>query len=208
MKHHIALIVILSSLGAANLGIRGAKDHIAVQNPIKSELDLPATVGIYRQVGPDLPVSENVRRVLPKSTILMRDYKSSSSPPITLTIVHTGYSRDDLHFPESCLVGQGWEVSKRESAMVGFSFRGIRLVLDKGARQQAVLYWYKTGDHFTDQAWKNSLFWAERQMKFEPPISSIIKLHVNFGPGGESKAFQLLDDLAVALAPVLRERLD
>lgn len=207
MKHHIALVLILLAVGVANLALREAQDAVVRENPVQQVINLPAEIGKFRQSGPDLEVDERTRRILSGATILMRRYVAPNGWPIVLTIVHTGQSRENLHQPEVCLVGHGWEVSKRYSEPVGFSFPGKRLVLDRGNQQEAVLYWYKTGDKFTDSAFTNALFWAQRQFSFQVPMSTIIKLSTPIGKEGEEHAYRILTEMALRLAPELKEHI-
>lgn len=207
MRREIVLIGILLLAGISNIALRSVQDRAVENNPLQQSFDIPPVIGSFRQLGPDLELDDRTRQILTGSTVLMRQYMSSTNWPVTLTIVHTGHSRDNLHQPEVCLVGQGWEVSKRYTEPVGFLFEAKRLVLDRGGRQQAVLYWYKTGDRFTDSAWMNALYWAEQQILTGVPTSSIIKLSTPIGRNGEDRAYEILTQMAVRLEPILSENI-
>jgi EpsI family protein len=138
----------------------------------------------------------------------MRWYVGPGGQPILLTIVYAGQTRRSLHFPETCLVGQGWEVEKAYSAPVGIEFEARRLVIFQREEKQAVLYWLKTGDKFTSSGFMNALYWAREQLMFGTPTSSMIKLSMPFGPGkSEEEAFAVLDDFAARLTPYVMEHI-
>jgi EpsI family protein len=210
VKHAIAGFLILGITAALHVQITRAQDRAAEADPEYAYLEqLPATIGQYHQYGEDIDPGDEVRRILETSSILMRHYISPGGQPILLTIVYAGQKRRSLHFPEVCLVGQGWEVERAYTAPVGMEFRAKRLVIFHGNRREAVLYWFKTGDTFTGSPFLNALHWGKQQIQLGTPTSSMIKLSMPIGPGeqGEDQAFAKLDDLALRLAPILRNNI-
>jgi len=199
-------ISILGLVAAASVGI-GQKRAVAARNiPAEHVLDIPSQIGPYKQSGPDEEVADNIRQQLKASSILLRPYRSPQGWPVHLTIVYTGISRRSIHFPEVCLVGQGWEVRDKYSDPVGFSFDARRLVLVNGAQQQAVLYWFKTGEKFTGNFVLNSWYWAANQLTFGSSTSAMIKLTAPLVNGREEQVFTILEDFATKIEPILRDR--
>lgn len=210
MKHYLTAIILLAITAGIHLGITGARDRAAAMEVKNPNLDLPARIGPYRQYGEDIDPGDEVRRILETSSILMRHYITPGGKPVLTTIVYAGQKRRSLHFPEVCLVGQGWEVEKAYTAPVGMEFRAKRLVIFHGDQKQAVLYWFKTGDTFTGSSFLNALYWGQQQLQFGTPTSSMIKLSMPItgaGEQGEEEAFSELDDLALRMAPILRENI-
>ena len=81
-------------------------------------------------------------------------------------------------------------------------------MLFNGRRAEAVLYWFKTGDHSTGNYFLNSWYWARQQLTLGTPTSTMIKLTAPVGPQGEEPAFEVLEDFATQLMPVLDEILN
>ncbi len=210
MKHYvIGLLILVCTAGVHTDILRGqARASSAVDhNP---DLNLPERINSYRKLGDDIDPGDEVRRVLETSSILMRNYISPSGVPILVTLVYAGVSRRSLHFPEVCLVGQGWEIEKAYTAPVGMEFRAKRIVIFRGSQKQAVTYWFKTGDSFTGSPFINALYWGKEQLKSGSTSSTMIKLSMPFsskGGFGEEQAFAALDDLALRMAPILREKI-
>jgi EpsI family protein len=210
MKHYIIGIVAMALTATLHLGITQAQDRAAAADPKYPNLNLPARIGQYRQIGEDIDPGDVVRRILETSSILMRHYVTPSGLPVLVTVVYAGQKRRSLHFPEVCLVGQGWEIEKAYTAPVGMEFRAKRLVIFQGNRKEAILYWFKTGDTFTGNPFVNALLWGREQLRFGTPTSTMIKLSMPVtaaGLQGEDQAFASLDDLALRMAPFLRENI-
>jgi EpsI family protein len=199
--------MILCAALACHVTITRAHDKAALGMPDGALLDIPADIGPYKQQGQDAETPQHVKDILQTNAILTRTYVSPGGWPIEMTIVHTGLTRGSLHFPEVCLVGQGWEIRDQYSAPVGFMFTGKRLVLFRGDNNQAVLYWFKTGDNLTGDYFLNTWYWILGKLTFKEPSSSMIRLSTVIGRQGEDVSFRVLEDFATQLAPILLEKI-
>lgn len=207
-KIHVSALIILLAITAAHLMIHRAQAVVASEKQAKNSLDVARNIGPYRQFGEDTETSESVRRQLKSSLILQRNYRGPSGFPVNLTIVYAGSSRRDLHFPEVCLVGQGWDIMAKDTVMVGFSFRAKSLVLARGRTEEAVLYWFKTGDRMTGNFFLNSWYWALNQISFGGPTSSMIRLSAPIVDGNAERTFLALRDFAAWSLPELERSLE
>jgi len=166
---------------------------------------IPDRIADYRQQGEDEEIDERTRQVLETSSILTRHYAAPSGRPVQLTMVRTGATRRSLHFPEVCLIGDGWEIHSESNRALGLALTAKRLVLVKGNSTQAVLYWFKTGDRMTGNFFMNAWYWTQNQIRFETPASTMIKLATPITASGDEAAFAALDDFALKLMPTLFE---
>jgi EpsI family protein len=206
-KHAGVTIVLLAVTLALHVAISQAHERAAHALPEPSLLDIPPAIGPYNQEGPDIDPGDRVRELLQTNSILTRQYVSPGGWPLELMIVHTGLTRGSLHFPEVCLVGQGWEVREQYSAPVGFLFTAKRLVIFRGDRSQAVLYWFKTDGHLTGNYFLNTLNWIVAKLTFKEPSSSMIRLSTVIGRQGDEVSFRVLEDFAVQFEPILLEKI-
>jgi EpsI family protein len=202
----VAAAAVLAAVTTAHVGIvraqggtRGAPEEFA--------FEIPSKVVDYRQIGQDFDIDERTRELLQTSTILIRNYRAPNRRPVQLTIVYAGSTRRSLHFPEVCLVGEGWEIVRQESSNVGVLFTARRLILVKGEQSQAVLYWFKTGGHVTGNYFLNAWQWARNQITFGSPTSAMFKLTTPVSSDGEAGAFAALEDFAAKFAPIMMERI-
>ena len=206
MKNYAITLLVLLVVTGIHLNIQRAHVLAAQREPLQFAFDIPSRIGTFTQTGPDYEVDENVRELLQTSQILMRTYESTEGWPVYLTIVYAGTTRRSLHFPEVCLVGQGWEIREQYSEPVGFSFAGKHLVLIKSGRQEAVLYWFKTGNKLTGNYFVNSWHWARNQLRLGTSTSAMIRLSAPIRNNDEEKVFALLEDFAIQFAPILMSR--
>jgi EpsI family protein len=131
----------------------------------------------------------------------------SNSPrrPVELTVVHAAVTRRSLHFPEICLVGEGWDVRDQGIQPVGVTFAAKRLVLVRGTESEAVIYWFQTGAKLTPNYFVNAWHWARDQICFRSPVSAMVRLSTPIGNQGETTAFSVLVDFAMKLAPLMQD---
>lgn len=205
MKHYAALIVILVLVAGAHLGIAQSQADQSADVPKTVALDLPARIGPYRQAGQDQEVSEGVKEVLQTSLILMRRYTAPSGWPIDVTLVYAGATRRSLHFPEVCLVGQGWEIEEQTSHPVGFLFRAKRLVIVRGDNREAVLYWFKTGEELTGNFFLNSWHWAMDMLSSGDASSCMVRISAPIAGRPDEDIFELLEEFSLQFVPVLMD---
>lgn len=199
----LGTLAFLGVVTYAHLSILHAQAAAHLDAPAPVAIDIPSRIVDYKQIGNDIGVDERTQEILESSTIVIRNYASPAGRPIQLSIVHAGSTRRSLHFPEVCLVGAGWEIVKQESASVGILFSAKRLVLVKGDQQEAVLYWFKTGDTVTGNFFLNAFYWAKNQLMFGTPTSAMVKVTTPVLSDGEGGAFAALEDFAVKFAPVM-----
>jgi EpsI family protein len=71
------------------------------------EITLPATMDDWK--GTDVPVPDNYHSILPHSRICTAEYTMRTSPAVALTVIA---SRDpnDMHTPDRCIKGSGFEI--------------------------------------------------------------------------------------------------
>jgi EpsI family protein len=198
----------LTATAAAHLWIHHAQAEAASRTGEKISLDIPRVIGPYQPIGEDIEASANVKRLLKSSLILKRNYRGPSGIPLNMTVVYAGSSRRDLHFPEVCLVGAGWEIMEEGTALIGLNFEAKRLVLARGRTEEAVMYWFKTGDKMTGNFFLNSWYWALNQITFKGPTSSMIRLSARITEGNSERTFLALQDFASWAIPELERSLE
>lgn len=202
-----ALLVVLGVLAFSHVRIVSAQKSANMDAAAPAVLDIPREIADYR-ARKDHEIDETTRAILEGSTIMIRDYAAPGGRYVQLSIVHAGSTRRSLHFPEVCLVGDGWEIVKQHQTPIGILFTAKELVLVKGERSEAVLYWFKTGDHVTGDFFRNAFEWARNQITFGEPTSSMIKITTPISPGGERAAFDTLQDFATKFGPVMMEHIE
>jgi len=203
MKHYVLAGVFLAAAAVINWTILTRQAEAGRATMPETIASIPDRIVDYTQLGSDVEVDAHTKRILQTSSILIRNYTAPSGWPIELSIVYAGSTRRSLHFPEVCLVGAGWEIRSQEATTVGFDHSARRLILVNNEQQQAVLYWFKTGERLTGNFFLNAMYWALNQMTFGTPTSAMIKLTAPLTPGNEEMVFAMLEDFALKLRPTI-----
>jgi EpsI family protein len=97
----------------------------------------------------------------PYDDVLMRAYGNSRGDVVLLTLAYGRNQRQEvkIHRPDVCYTAQGFELVSRSPVsfpVKGFAGRpveGMRMLVSAPGRTEAVSYWIRIGDVFTDNAW-------------------------------------------------------
>jgi EpsI family protein len=210
MSRYAFTLMILLTTAFAH-GATGLASKRMETGPAKSAIwlsnKIPSQILQFRQAAPDLPIPEHVRKNLETDAILMRNYISPSGVPVQLTIVYADKTRRSIHFPDLCLIGQGWEIQGKSPVPVGVRFVGQGLILAKGDDRQAVLYWFKTGEHFTGNYYVNSYHWARDKLLMREPSTMLVRLGTPIVDKSGQGGYRVLADFASGMAPILLENI-
>jgi EpsI family protein len=207
IKASIGVFVLLIPTAFFHNAILDSQREASKKKTTEAIMELPDRIGGYTRRAYDEEVSQRVKEVLETSQILLATYDSPRGYPVSLSIVHAGKTRRSLHFPEVCITGAGFEVREQYTDNVGFMFTAKHLVVYKGKQQEAVLYWFKTGDQFTGSFYVNSLKWAKEQLMFGVPTSTMVRVSTPIIDGNQERAFTILKDFALKLAPIVKKNI-
>jgi EpsI family protein len=97
----------------------------------------------------------------PYDDILMRAYGNSRGDVVLLTLAYGRNQRQEvkIHRPDVCYTAQGFQLVSRSrvsfpvTGIGGKSVEGMRMLVSAPGRTEAVSYWIRIGDVFTDNAW-------------------------------------------------------
>ena len=143
-------------------------EPIATEMPPALSQTVPSAFGEWREVSfvaeqidpsknPDEPSMDR-----PYDDILMRAYGNSRGDVVLLTLAYGRNQRQEvkIHRPDVCYTAQGFQLVDRSHVqfpVTGIGDRkveGMRMLVSAPGRTEAVSYWIRIGDVFTDNAWK------------------------------------------------------
>jgi|ERR1041384_3566362 len=139
----------IAMLAATLLYLRvfAATETVPIRKPLAG---LPAAIGPWRQVD-DARLGDDVFEILRPTDYLVRDYADAEGHVVGLYVGYWETQRKgaQLHSPKNCLPGGGWEPLEADRVPIAVSTRvGAlevnRYVLQKGANQLLVLYWFES----------------------------------------------------------------
>jgi len=122
----------------------------AAPRPLRAPLrTLPASLAPWQ--GEERFFSERVDALLRADDSLLRVYTAPGQAPVWLYLAYWGRQADGLaaHSPKLCYPGAGWlpvEQAREDLALAdGRRLRVNRMLFQKGAAKEVVVYWYQTG---------------------------------------------------------------
>jgi EpsI family protein len=97
----------------------------------------------------------------PYDDVLMRTYGNSRGDIVLLTLAYGRNQRQEvkIHRPDVCYTAQGFQLVNRSvvsfpvTGLAGRPVEGMRMLVSAPGRMEAVSYWIRIGDVFTDNAW-------------------------------------------------------
>jgi len=97
----------------------------------------------------------------PYDDVLMRTYGNARGDIVLLTLAYGRNQRQEvkIHRPDVCYTAQGFQLISRSpvsfpvTGVGGGQVEGMRMLVSAPGRTEAVSYWIRIGDVFTDNAW-------------------------------------------------------
>jgi EpsI family protein len=109
------------------------------------------------------------------------------------------------HPPEICLQGDGATIIQKSSVQITPDIKATQLILEKKDIKEAVVYWYKTGDVYTNDYVKQQLKSSLNRFFKKPASVILIRLVVVFNDNEESQAFERIRAFSCLIVPLLEK---
>lgn len=159
-------------LGAVMLATAAAvrllqPEPVVADPPLLLAQTVPTAFGDWREVsslaeqvdparGADEPSMDR-----PYDDVLMRTYANSRGDVVLLTLAYGRNQRQEvkIHRPDVCYTAQGFQLVSRSpvtfpvTGEAGRPVAGMRMLVRAPGRTEAVSYWIRIGEVFTDNAW-------------------------------------------------------
>ncbi len=195
----IVLSVLIASAGV--VGTRGAGREQPVTRASLSTF--PRTLASWTAAG-DVPLGEDVIRVLGVDDYVSRTYVSAAGEPANLYVGYYSSQRqgDTIHSPQNCLPGAGWqpvESSRMSLSVDGKTLPVNRYVIEKAGDRQVVLYWYQGRGRVVANEYANKLWLMFDAARLRRTNGSLVRI---VAPSGRTA-----EDFARVVYPRLSEYL-
>ena len=170
------LSVVIACAGV--IGARGAGTEQPVTRASLSTF--PWTIGSWTAAG-DVPLDDDVVRVLGVDDYVSRTYLSASGDPANLYIGYYTSQRqgDTIHSPQNCLPGAGWqpvESARTTLTVDGGTLPVNRYVIEKGPDRQVVLYWYQGRGRVVANEYANKLWLMVDAARLRRTNGSLVRI--------------------------------
>ena len=157
----------------------------------------------------------------PYDDVLMRAYGNSRGDVVLLAVAYGRNQRQEvkIHRPDVCYTAQGFRLVERSpvampfSGAAGASVRGMRMLVKAPGRTEAVSYWIRIGNVFTENAWAIRYHIFKQGLAGQAVDGVLVRAsRIEQGSGGSANTRysvqeQFLADLVHALPPQARHLL-
>jgi len=143
----------------------------------------PKAIGAWHSM--DLPITKDEFAILETKNAFVRLYTNSvDKSKIYLYLVYSQTNRKVAHPPEICYTGSGLTILEDVHDTIPVQYKNMtieanRLRLSKGNFNQIAYYWFKVGDHFTSNYWKQQILIAFYTLLGRHPSSALVRVSAN-----------------------------
>lgn len=156
----------------------------------------------------ELMISKAEYAILETNNAFVRKYTSREGESLYLMMVYSQHNRKVSHPPEVCYVGSGATILSNKSKQLKTDsenriIRANRLLIEKGDTEQVMYYWFKVGDTFTPNYWRQQILIASKTILGKPASSALIRMSVTVDEEGEGKADRIVKKFTRLITPLL-----
>jgi EpsI family protein len=108
------------------------------------------------QIDPGKGTADEPNMDRPYDDVLMRAYGNSQGDIVLLAVAYGRNQRQEvkIHRPDVCYTAQGFQLVERSPVSLPFSdVHGMRMLVKAPGRTEAISYWIRIGNVFTENAW-------------------------------------------------------
>ncbi len=113
------------------------------------------------QIDPGKGTTDEPNMDRPYDDVLMRAYGNSHGDVVLLAVAYGRNQRQEvkIHRPDVCYTAQGFQLVERNAVSLPFGGRpeaavhGMRMLVKAPGRTEAISYWIRIGNVFTENAW-------------------------------------------------------
>ena len=209
-NRYLILVALLAIMAIVAYSV-SYKTYPYAEKGVLSLTNIPKHIEGYE--GKDLPLEESVYELLETRAIMHRIYESGNSRNVFVSIVHYPETKVDFHAPESCLGGQGIEISKsRKSVKIIQGNEEIRinmnqLIWEWENEKVLVYYFYKTGEYLDESYIRLRLNLIINKVRNVRKSGSLIRLSTPINSDNIQEASIILENFLTALYPFLLRNL-
>ena len=153
----------------------------------------PKTIGTWDSV--DLPITKDEFAILETKNAFVRLYTNSvDKTKVYLYLVYSQTNRKVAHPPEICYTGSGLSIIEDVHDTIPVQYKNLtiqanRLRMSKGNFTQIAYYWFKVGDRFTPNYWKQQILIVFYTLLGRHPSSALVRVSADVVDNDINKTF-------------------
>ena len=181
--------------------------------PNKPLSDFPKHIGEW--VGREAYFDEEIYGILGVDDSFLCNYKTSDGRQVHLYIgfYQSQQEGDLIHSPKNCMPGSGWGIAGTSIEEIIIpnhnpeKIKLIKLLLEKGAQRQVVLYWFQSRGRFIASEYMQKIYLVIDSIVKHRTDGSFVRIIAPVVGGDEEKTVKDLKSFAKLLIPILQEYL-
>lgn len=148
---------------ATSLGVKWLQPELpSIRASASLAQSIPTQFGDWKevsyaadQIDPGKGTADEPNMDRPYDDVLMRAYGNSRGDIVLLAVAYGRNQRQEvkIHRPDVCYTAQGFELVERSPTALPFNVHGTRMLVKAPGRTEAVSYWIRIGDVFTENPW-------------------------------------------------------
>ena len=185
--------------------------HVENIHPNKSLSTFPKKIGEW--TGKEGHFDKKIYDILGVDDSFICNYNTSDGRQVHLYIGFYRSQRegDLIHSPKHCMPGAGWNIisTSLEELMIPNhnpeKIKLIKLILEKRAQRQIVLYWFQSRGRFIASEYMQKIYLVIDSIIKHRTDGSFVRLMAPVVGGDEDRAVKDLKDFARLIIPILEE---
>ncbi|OGX38592.1 MAG: EpsI family protein [Omnitrophica WOR_2 bacterium RIFCSPHIGHO2_02_FULL_52_10] len=167
----------------------------------------PSSIGDWQSE--EIPVSDYDKKLLETENVFVRRYTNPAGEEVFLFAVYSQNNRKVSHPPEICYAGAGAAILDNVpdafyAAGNGLKIHVNRLTVEKGDVRQIFVYWFKVGETFTSNYWKQQALIAYKSLIGQPASSALIRISATVHHDDAEAATKLIKKFGQQIIPHLQ----
>jgi EpsI family protein len=177
--------------------------------PLRAALDAVIALELVGFAGRDVPLSAAEREVAGMTAYVLRSYQVPASDTLAFGLFVAYYDRQtggrSIHSPKNCLPGGGWQALTNRMVTIEGPGGPVQVngsVVQNGARQALVLYWYQGRGRIEANEYAVKWQLLRDAMLRRRSDEALVRVVVPVA-GSEARALELASRVARAIAPAV-----
>ncbi len=161
----------------------------------------------------EIAITEDEYDILETRNVFVRQYTHQKDQrEVFLLLVYSQNNRKVSHPPEICYTGSGATILSNVPAFLeigskNLQIRANKILLERGNIEQLMFYWFKIGDTFTSNYWRQQLLIVLKTLLGRPASSALIRLSITINEGKVNEAQDTIEEFANQITPHVFEYL-
>ena len=201
----LGILLIVTSLFSISFFFRDFKQTDTVQ--IK---EFPRTIGVW--TSQEIPLTKEDLAILETDNAFVRMYKNPDGQEVLVYIVYSQTNHKVSHPPEICYTGNGIAILEKTSDSIPVNYNNLtikanRLLLRSGQLYQISYYWFKVGNTFTSDYWKQQTLLALNTLFGKREGSALIRISADIINNDQNTAIKEVKEFTNLITPLLFKNL-